>query len=66
MKKLFNGSINYVVDYNVTKELVDLEEFKTFLVEQFPDLEKSLQVSEEYFARLENMFYHLIHCGEKP
>ena len=33
MKKLFNGSINYVVDYNVTKELVDLEEFKTFLVE---------------------------------
>jgi len=33
MKKIFNGSIKYDVDYNVTKELVDLEEFKTFLVE---------------------------------
>lgn len=42
MKKIFNGNIKYDVDYNVTKELVDLEEFKSFLVEQFPDLEKSL------------------------
>ena len=33
MKKIFNGNIKYDVDYNVTKELVDLEEFKSFLVE---------------------------------
>ena len=66
MKKLFNGAIKYDVEYQVTKDLVDLDEFKCFLTEQFPSLEKTMQVSEEYFARLENMFYHLIHQGERP
>ena len=46
MKKMFNGTIKYDIDYNVTKELVDLEEQKTFLVEQFPELEKTLQVNK--------------------
>lgn len=33
MKKLFNGAIKYDVDYNVTKELIDLGEFKEFIVD---------------------------------
>jgi hypothetical protein len=41
LKKLFNGAISYDIDYKPRK-LLDLEELKSFVVDQFPNLEKAI------------------------
>lgn len=34
---MFNGNLNFTVDYKI-KDLIDLSEFKTFLIKEFPNL----------------------------
>lgn len=45
---------------------MDMKKFKDFVQENFPSVLSNLKLTEQYFARLENLFYHLIHSSETP
>lgn len=45
---------------------MDLKKYKDFVQENFPQVLKNLKLTEQYFARLENLFYHLVHSSETP
>lgn len=65
MSKMFNGNLNFSVDYKI-KDLIDLSEFKTFLVKEFPTLVDNINQQEANLIKLENIYYHLIQCGDRP